>query len=77
MAHHKQDARPFSHGSGKSSAIWNQGHTSAVSAEEREHMIAEAAYFLAENRHFQGGDPLDDWCQAELEIDSKVQLAAH
>jgi prefoldin subunit 5 len=32
-------------------------------------MIAEAAYFRAEHRGFQGGDPLDDWLQAEAEID--------
>jgi hypothetical protein len=32
-------------------------------------MIAEAAYFRAERRGFQRGDPLDDWLQAEAEID--------
>jgi uncharacterized protein YfcZ (UPF0381/DUF406 family) len=32
-------------------------------------MIAEAAYFRAERRGFQGGDPLDDWLQAEAEVD--------
>jgi hypothetical protein len=40
-----------------------------ISPEQREHMIAEAAYFRAERRGFQGGDPLDDWLQAEAEID--------
>jgi len=32
-------------------------------------MIAEAAYFRAEHRGFRGGDPLEDWLQAEAEID--------
>lgn len=40
-----------------------------TSPTQREHMIAEAAYFRAERRGFQGGDPLDDWLQAEAEVD--------
>ncbi|HEY9199880.1 MAG TPA: DUF2934 domain-containing protein [Gammaproteobacteria bacterium] len=36
---------------------------------QRQHMIAEAAYFLAEHHGF-GGDPLQDWLTAEAEIDS-------
>jgi hypothetical protein len=32
-------------------------------------MIAEAAYFRAEQRGFEGGDPDEDWYQAEREID--------
>jgi DNA anti-recombination protein RmuC len=39
------------------------------STEQRQRMIAEAAYFRAEQRGFQGGDPVDDWLQAEAEID--------
>jgi hypothetical protein len=35
---------------------------------ERQRMIAEAAYFRALNRGFQGGDPIDDWIAAEVEI---------
>lgn len=41
----------------------------APTTEDREHMIAEAAYFLAEHRDFEGGDPQEDWCEAESEID--------
>jgi hypothetical protein len=41
------------------------------STEQRERMIAEAAYFRAKQRGFQGGDPLDDWLQAEAEIDRR------
>jgi len=41
---------------------------SSPSESEREHMIAEAAYFRALSRGFQGGDPVDDWIAAEREI---------
>jgi hypothetical protein len=41
-----------------------------VSAEERERMIAEAAYFKAENRGFRDGDPIQDWIEAETEINA-------
>jgi hypothetical protein len=43
-----------------------------ISPEQRDRMIAEAAYFRAERRGFQGGDPLDDWLQAEAEIDCQT-----
>ncbi len=39
-----------------------------LSAEERYQMIAEAAYFIAERRGFQPGDPKEDWLEAEKEI---------
>ena len=39
------------------------------SSDQRQRMIAEAAYFRAEHRGFQGGDPVEDWLQAEAEID--------
>ena len=42
---------------------------SAVTAEERQKMIAEAAYLRAESRGFAGGNPDDDWLAAEAEID--------
>ena len=42
---------------------------SMVTAEERQKMIAEAAYLRAESRGFAGGDPTDDWLAAEWEID--------
>ncbi|MEJ2552968.1 MAG: DUF2934 domain-containing protein [Gammaproteobacteria bacterium] len=43
-----------------------------TSAEQRLRMIAEAAYYLAEHRGFQGGDPTEDWLQAEAEIDHRL-----
>jgi len=41
-----------------------------ISAEERRHMVAEAAYFRAQRRGFRGGDPDRDWIEAEAEIDA-------
>lgn len=41
-----------------------------ISAEERRHMVAEAAYFRAQRRGFRVGDPDLDWTEAEAEIDA-------
>lgn len=43
-----------------------------VSLEERQRMIAEAAYFRAMQRGFNGGDPVDDWLIAEREIERQL-----
>lgn len=43
-----------------------------ITADERHRMIAEAAYFRALSRDFDGGDPLDDWCCAEREVDQRL-----
>jgi len=39
--------------------------------EERQRMIAEAAYLIAERRGLQGDRALDDWLQAEAEVDAR------
>ncbi len=44
-----------------------------ISAAQRERMIAEAAYFRAEHRGFQPGDPVADWIEAEAEIDRLLE----
>lgn len=44
-----------------------------VTSDERWRMIAEAAYFKAERRGFNGGDAVRDWCEAEVEIDARLQ----
>ena len=46
---------------------------SKVPSELRERMIAEAAYFRAERRGFNGGDAVRDWCEAEAEIDARLR----
>ncbi len=41
-------------------------------SEERDRMIAEAAYLLAEQRGFQGGSAQDDWLQAEKTVEAQI-----
>lgn len=43
-----------------------------ISAEERHRMIAEAAYYLSQNRGFVPGEALRDWFEAEAEIDRRL-----
>jgi len=45
---------------------------SNVDSEQRCCMIVEAAYFIAEQRGFQGETALDDWLQAEAEVDARL-----
>lgn len=40
----------------------------ALSPAARYRMVAEAAYFRAEQRGFVGGDPARDWAEAEAQI---------
>ncbi|MEQ1801879.1 MAG: DUF2934 domain-containing protein [Gammaproteobacteria bacterium] len=41
-------------------------------AERRCHMIAEAAYFRALERQFAPGQDIDDWLQAEKDVDATL-----
>lgn len=43
-----------------------------VSAEERQRMIEEAAYYRAEKRGFAPGYEAEDWAAAEREIDARL-----
>lgn len=43
----------------------------------RQQMIAVAAYYRAEHRGFDGGDPLADWLDAEAEIDEMLGKSLH
>ncbi len=43
-----------------------------LSPEERELLVAEAAYFIAERRGFAAGRELDDWLQAEAEVSRRL-----
>jgi len=49
---------------------------SSVSAEERKAMIARLAYLRAEQRGFHGGTSLEDWLQAEAEVDAQLARSA-
>jgi len=44
-----------------------------IDPEHRRRMIAETAYFIAEQRGFEGGSPLDDWLQAEVLVDRLLE----
>lgn len=41
-----------------------------LDGEDRLRLIAEAAYFRAEQRDFAPGQELDDWLAAEIEVDA-------
>lgn len=43
-----------------------------VSPAERNKMIAEAAYYLAQKRGFSGGNELADWAAAEKQVDALI-----
>jgi hypothetical protein len=59
--------------------------TTPVSEEERRRMIAENAYYRAQQRGFNGGQSIDDWLAAEREVNrllpnpqqQKQELAAY
>ena len=44
--------------------------TQNLAPEERHRLITEAAYFIAEQRCFQGDMAMEDWLQAEAEVDA-------
>jgi hypothetical protein len=44
----------------------------ACSPEQRQTMISEAAYFVAEHRGFECGHELQDWVCAESQIDAAI-----
>jgi hypothetical protein len=43
-----------------------------VTNEERHQLIAEAAYFRAERRNFTPGGEMEDWLNAEAEVEMKL-----
>lgn len=45
----------------------------AISPDERQRMIATAAYYRAELRGFAPGCEVEDWCAAEAEIDQRLR----
>lgn len=42
-----------------------------LAPEERERLVAETAYLIAEQRGFQGDQAMADWLQAEAEVDAR------
>lgn len=47
-----------------------------VTDEQREQMIREAAYFLAQHRNFAEGQSAEDWAMAEKEVDALLEQQA-
>lgn len=56
----------------KATAAKKQG-APALTAEQRSYYVEIAAYYIAERRGFHGGSELDDWVQAEKEIDRLLE----
>lgn len=48
-----------------------------VTPELRRAMIAESAYLRAERRGFAPGGEVDDWCEAEKEVDALLNAETH
>jgi len=42
-----------------------------IAQDERQRLIAEQAYYIAEHRGFQGDMAMNDWLQAEAELDNQ------
>jgi hypothetical protein len=53
-----------------------QTTTQTMTADQRQSMIQTAAYLRAEKRGFQGGNPVQDWVDAEHEIDGSLNGTA-
>jgi hypothetical protein len=45
----------------------------SVSAEERQEQIATEAYFRAQRRGFAAGHEVEDWLEAEREVDLRIE----
>lgn len=71
----------FASKSGKMAATQGSGASRGISSsippDQRQHMIEEAAYYRAERRGFHGGDPLQDWLEAEAEIERMMREKRH
>ena len=52
----------------------NSGQMLSITRQDRQHMIAEAAYYIAAQRDFNGGDPIRDWIEAERQINRVLPL---
>ena len=55
----------------------SQGVPSSAEPDQLRRMIEEAAYYRAEHRGFRGGDPLQDWLEAEAEIERMMRGKRH
>lgn len=56
----------------KAAPLSSGGNAVQLTPEERQRYVAEAAYFIAERRGFAAGADVEDWLQAEAEIDQML-----
>jgi len=47
-----------------------------IDTEQRQRLIADEAYLIAERRNFQGGDPSQDWSEAEKLVDYRLMQSS-
>lgn len=47
-----------------------------INAEQRQQLIAETAYLIAERRGFADGDPMQDWIEAERQVNERLMEEA-
>ncbi len=57
----------------KSAGSRENPRQAGVTPEERDRLISQTAYHLAERRGFAPGAELDDWLKAEAEVDSMLR----
>jgi len=63
------------HIEGPAMSDWASFEPLPISPEQRQHMIRDAAYFRAERRGFVNGDPVQDWMEAEADVDRMLHGA--
>jgi hypothetical protein len=52
------------------------GERPLISSEERQRMVAVAAYYRAEQRGFSGGSEVEDWLAAEADVERLLGAAS-
>jgi Protein of unknown function (DUF2934) len=57
----------------KRAASEEEGSRLPPTAQQRQQMIAVAAYHRAQRRNFDPGHELEDWLEAEAEVDAQLQ----
>jgi hypothetical protein len=67
VAERKKAARPAARGASR-----KVSRATSVSSEQRQQMIARAAYLRAERRGFAPGAEMQDWLEAEAEVDQRL-----
>lgn len=68
----KKQPTPTQNSNKKSTSIKTQPMAFQITQEQRQHMIEEAAYFIAEHQGFLTGSSFDNWLAAEAEIDKQL-----